>query len=33
MTPTPEYEQQAQYFLGNIYAGSNGIAVNAHHTY
>ena len=33
MTPTSEYEQQAQYFLANIYAGSNGIAADAHHTY
>lgn len=32
MTLTSEYEQQAQYFLANIYAGSNGIATDAHHT-
>lgn len=32
MTSTSEYEQQAQYFLATIYAGSNGIAANAHHT-
>lgn len=33
MTPTSEYEQQAQYFLANIYAGGNGVAADAHHTY
>lgn len=32
MTLTSEYQQQAQYFLANIYASGNGIA-NAHHTY
>lgn len=32
MTLTSEYEQQAQYFLANIYASGNGIA-DAHHTY
>lgn len=32
MIPTSEYEQQAQYFLASIYASSNGIAANAHHT-
>ena len=29
MTPTSEYEQQAQYFLANIYAGGNGVAADA----
>ena len=29
MTPTSEYEQQAQYFLANIYASGNGIAADA----
>lgn len=33
MTPTSEYEQQAQYFLAKIYASGSGIAANAHHTY
>lgn len=35
MTPTSEYEQQAQYFLANLYASGNGIAADAHahHTY
>lgn len=33
MTPTSEYEQQAQYFLANIYASGNGVAADAHHTY
>lgn len=33
MTLTSEYEQQAQYFLGNIYASGNGVAADAHHTY
>lgn len=33
MTPTSEYEQQAQYFLATIYASGNGIAADAHHTY
>lgn len=32
MPPTSEYEQQAQYFLANIYAIGNGIAADAHHT-
>ena len=32
MTPTSEYEQQAQYFLANIYASGNGIAADARHT-
>lgn len=31
MTPTSEYEQQAQYFLANIYTSGNGIAADAHH--
>ena len=29
MTSTSEYEQQAQYFLANIYASGNGIAADA----
>ena len=29
MTSTSEYEQQAQYFLANIYAGGNGVAADA----
>ena len=29
MPPTSEYEQQAQYFLANIYASGNGIAADA----
>ncbi len=29
MTLTSEYEQQAQYFLANIYAGGNGVAADA----
>ena len=29
MTPTSEYEQQAQYFLANIYASGNGVAADA----
>ena len=33
MIQTSEYEQQAQYFLANIYASGNVIAANAHHTY
>lgn len=33
MTLTSEYQQQAQYFLANIYASGNGIATDAHHTY
>ena len=33
MTLTSEYEQQAQYFLANIYASGNGVAADAHHTY
>ena len=32
MTPTSEYEQQGQYFLASIYASSNGIAADDHHT-
>ena len=32
MTSTSEYQQQAQYFLANIYASGNGIAADAHHT-
>ena len=28
MTPTSEYEQQAQYFLANIYASGNGVAAD-----
>ncbi len=32
MTLTSEYQQQAQYFLANIYASGNGIAADAHHT-
>lgn len=32
MTPTSEYQQQAQYFLATIYASGNGIAADAHHT-
>ena len=32
MTLTSEYEQQAQYFLANIYASGNGIAADDHHT-
>ena len=32
MPPTSEYEQQAQYFLANIYASGSGIAADAHHT-
>lgn len=32
MTSTSEYEQQAQYFLANIYPSGNGIAADAHHT-
>lgn len=33
MTLMSEYEQQAQYFLANIYPSGNGIAANAHPTY
>ena len=33
MPQTSEYEQQAQYFLANIYASGNGITADAHHTY
>ena len=33
MTLTSEYQQQAQYFLANIYASGNGITADAHHTY
>mgnify|MGYP006899052293 FL=1 len=33
MTLMSEYEQQAQYFLANIYAIGNGITADAHHTY
>ena len=29
MTSTSEYEQQAQYFLANIYASGNGVAADA----
>lgn len=29
MPPTSEYEQQAQYFLANIYASGNGVAADA----
>ena len=29
MTSTSEYEQQAQYFLANSYAGGNGVAADA----
>ena len=32
MTLTSEYQQQAQYFLANIYASGNGVAADAHHT-
>lgn len=33
MTLMSEYEQQAQYFLANIYASGNGITADAHPTY
>ena len=33
MTSMSEYEQQAQYFLANIYASGNGVPADAHHTY
>lgn len=33
MPPTSEYEQQAQYFLANIYPSGNGIAADARLSY